>query len=230
MKTDIENNSKIDNAYKNFNYIIEKKLPYKFSYLDKWIFKESELLIKEARQLENKINSPVKNKNKLFRTYQRGTIVKADFGIGIGSEMSQIHFAIVLNNFDNPRNNVLTVIPLTSKINKFNLYLGTLIIDLLIKKIQIEFEPISKKINNNIIINKDEKIKLNNLNNLIIYYKKNIKCTFACCNLITTISKQRIFLPENKYDIIGKARCSNEIMDKIDTEIKKMFTLTHEKK
>ena len=58
--------------------------------------------------------------------------------------MSQVHFAIVINNYDNPKNNVLTVIPLTSKENRFNLYLGTLIIDLLLAKVENEFKSIKK--------------------------------------------------------------------------------------
>ena len=61
---------------------------------------------------------------------------------------------------------------------------------------------------------------------LCVSLKLYIKKTYACCNLITTISKERIFPPINEYDIIGKARCSNEILNDIDKEIKKNFTLT----
>ena len=144
--------------------------------------------------------------------------------------MSQIHFAIVLNNYDNPNNNILTVIPLTSKSSKFNLYLGTLVMDILLKKIEDEFQPIKEKLENNELLTIKESTKLNKLNTLISYYKSNVKGTYACCSLITTVSKERIFLPVNEYDIIGRARCSSEIMNQIDEEIKKRFTLTSNSK
>ena len=56
--------------------------------------------------------------------------------------MSQVHFAIVLNNYDNPKNNVLTVIPLTSKPSKYNLDLKNLVINKLIEKIKKELVKI----------------------------------------------------------------------------------------
>lgn len=215
---------RLDKSYNNYHKIINKKLPYKFSYLDEWLLKKSKLLNNESNRLMTELEGVQNTKRQLFKTYQRGTIVKVDFGVGIGSEMSQIHFAIVLNNYDNPKNNILTVIPLTSKRSKFNLYLGTLIIDALINKIQKELEPIEKKINNSEDITIEEHTKMNKLKTLLEYYKSNVKSTFACCSLITTVSKERIFLPINEYDIIGRAKCPTEIMDKIDEETKKRFT------
>lgn len=234
MNAEVENNIhekiRIDISYNNFHKIIDKNLPYKFSYLDEWLLKKSKILDKESEYLEKSLKNPLNVKRQRFRTYQRGTIVKVDFGIGLGSEMSQIHFAIVLNNYDNPNNNILTVIPLTSKSSKFNLYLGTLVMDILLKKIEDEFQPIKEKLDNNELLTIKESTKLNKLNTLISYYKSNVKGTYACCSLITTVSKERIFLPVNEYDIIGRARCSSEIMNQIDEEIKKRFTLTSNSK
>ena len=123
---ELKNSTKLDKSYATYRKIINYQLPYKFSYLDDWLLKKSNLLLAESKQLYNKIN--LQNNNisllsKNYKKYQRGTIVKVDFGIGIGSEMSQVHFAIVLNNYDNYKNNVLTVIPLTSNKGKFNLNL-----------------------------------------------------------------------------------------------------------
>lgn len=70
--------------------------------------------------------------------------------------------------------------------------------------------------------NSESKIK--KLDTLITYYKSNIKNTYACISLITTISKTRILQPINEFDIIGRERCSNEVMDKIDGEILHRFT------
>ena len=159
--------------------------------------------------------------------YKRGTIIKVDFGVGLGSEMSQVHFAIVLNKYDNQNNNVLTVIPLTSKEKRFNLDLGPLILEKLVKKIQKELLTlgVEEELKENNRYVKTEKIaKVKKLTSLLEYYKKNQKNTFACCSLITTISKSRIIGPINEFDILGRARCSSEVMDLIDKTIINYFT------
>ena len=214
-KETLKDKIKIDKAYLNYNKIIEKQLPYKFSYLDEWALKKSKKLLKEAEILE-------KSQENKFRVFKRGTIIKVDFGVGLGSEMSQVHFAIVLNNFDNPKNNVLTVLPLTSKKGKHNLDLGGLVIGKLINKINNEIINIIKEEKNT--QNPVNSIKIKKLETLLSYYKSNVKNTYGCCSLITTISKNRIFPPINEYDIIGSARCSSEVMEKIDNEVKKRFT------
>lgn len=206
---EVNNNIKLDKSYINYNNIINKKLPYKFTYLDDWLLKKSNLLLEETKLLENK-------ENKNYKNYEIGTIINVDFGVSLGSEISQVHFAIVLNNYDNPKNNILTVIPLTSTKSKFNLNLKSLITDLI-----IEIEQEIKKLENSKNINK--KVKLTKLYNVLNYYKTNKKNTFACCSLITTISKTRILFPINEYDIIGRKKCSKEIMDLIDSDIKNKF-------
>ncbi len=125
--------------------------------------------------------------------------------------MSQIHFAIVLNNYDNYKNNILTVIPLTSTNSKFNLDLKSLIHDLI--------EEIQQQID----LCENDKIKETKLHNVLDYYKCNKKNTYACCSLITTISKTRILSPINEYDIIGRKKCSKYILDLIDNDIKDKF-------
>lgn len=129
-------NIRLNKAFNNYKKIVDKKLPYKFSYLDEWMLKSSNLLLKETNK-----------EGKTYRTYKRGTIIKADFGVNMGSEMSQVHFAIVLNKVDNPRNNVLTVLPLTSKKGKFNLCLKTLIVNKLVEKLEIEAKYLQDELN-----------------------------------------------------------------------------------
>lgn len=215
MQLKTKDKIKLDEAYTNYRKIIEKDLPYKFSYLEEWTLKKSEMLLDEVEKFEKCIPNK-------FKVYKRGTLIKVNFGVGLGSEMSQIHFAIVLNNYDNPKNNVLTVIPLTSKANNYNLDLGNLVIGKLIEKIKKELINlgINEELNNDKIY--EEKRK--KLNTLLTYYNNNFKTTYACCDLITTISKSRIIYPINEYDIIGREKCSNEVMDKIDYEISKRFT------
>lgn len=212
----IKEKIKLDKAYVNYHKIIDKNLPYKFSYLDEWMLKKSKMLLEESENIENSIPNK-------FRVYNRGAIIKADFGVGLHSEMSQIHFAIVLNNYDNPKNSVLTVVPLTSKESRFNLDLGGLVIEKLIEKVKKEL--VNLGIQEELEIkNPIDEVKARKLNTLLSYYKSNIKNTYACCDLITTISKTRIFHPINEYDIIGREKCSKEVMDKIDKEILQRFT------
>ena len=212
---ELKNNLKIDKSYINYNNIINKKLSYKFSYLDDWLLKKSKLLLREAETLqrielqrEKKLIPTPKN----YKKYERGTIIKVDFGVSLGSEMSQIHFAIVLNNYDNYKNNVLTVVPLTSTDSKFNLNLKSLIHNL-IEEIQEQLKYC-----------KDDPVKEKKLHNVLDYYKTNKNNTYACCSLITTISKTRILSPINEYDIIGRKKCSKDILDLIDNDIKDKFT------
>lgn len=182
--------------------------------------KNSKLLLSETKEYDNQIG-------KIYKTYKRGTIIKVDFGVNLGSEMSQVHFAIVLNNYDNTKNNVLTVIPLTSKESKFNLDLKDLVIDKLIEKIKKELLKIVIKEEFDFKDRKltiEEQIKIKKLYNVLDYYRSNQKNTYACSSLITTISKTRIFKPINEYDFVGKERCSEEVMNKIDKELIEKFT------
>lgn len=216
-KNNLKEKIKLDTSYVNYHNIIDKKLPYKFAYLDEWLLKNSKLLLTETNKYETKT----------YKTYKRGTIIKVDFGVNLGSEMSQVHFAIVLNNYGNPKNNILTVIPLTSKKSKFNLNLNSLVIDKLIDKIKKELLKIGIKEEldfENKELTIEEKVKIRKLYTLLTYYKSNQKNTYACCSLITTISKTRIFKPINEYDFIGKERCSNEVMNQIDKELIEKFT------
>lgn len=211
----LNNLIKIEKAYMIYGNIVQKNLPFKFKYLEDWQLIKSKKLLEEANILE--YNLCKKNTNKIvpnYKKFKRGTLIRVDFGVGLGSEMSQVHFAIVLNKYDNIKNNILTVVPLTSQEGKFNLDLGSLVIDELIKKIA------SEKIS---CFSSDEKeiidsVKLNKLKVLENYYSSKVKRTYACCCLVTTISKTRIFKPINEYDIIGKSICSNEVMNKIDED------------
>ena len=51
-------------------------------------------------------------------SFKRGSIIKVNLGFNIGHELGGLHYCIVLDKFDNPRNGTLNVIPLTSKKNK----------------------------------------------------------------------------------------------------------------
>lgn len=98
------NYNRIEKAFKNYKNILKLNND-KFITLDRWLEKESNIFIKET----------INNLNKKYPKFKRGQIIKVDFGINIGSELSHTHFAIVLNSDDSLYNDNITVIPITSK-------------------------------------------------------------------------------------------------------------------
>ena len=161
--------------------------------------------------------------------YPRGSIVRVDFGVNIGSELSNQHFAITLSKKDGIYNNTIIVIPLTSKKHKNYINLGKLISDGYLKKLQNEVNKIQDRINKTDIKNIDSNSKflseLREINKILKYYKS-IKDNFsyACIDQIRTISKLNILPPINKYDIVGNYKCPKDIMCAIDKNIVKTYT------
>lgn len=118
---------KIDKSMDNYKYVYYSGCN-KFNKIGNWLEKQSSIF---KTEIDNK---KVKKPN-----FKRGQIIKVDFGVNIGSELSNSHFAIVLNSDDNTSVDNLTVIPLTSKKGYKRLYIGNILKD---------FEKI-KKYNNN---------------------------------------------------------------------------------
>ena len=164
--------------------------------------------------------------------FHRGDIIKVNLGFNIGSEFGGLHYCVVLNKKDNPKNGVLNVIPLTSKkankkYPKSCVNLENELYDILNKNIQkedVRLSELLKKLENldDIPKNIQESISkemkyINELKESINKYKKE---SIALINQITTISKQRIF-----YDAaLKKVRLSNESLDLIDKQVIKFFT------
>ena len=107
--------NKIDIACNNFKQVHQSN-KIKFKTLDDWLNKESNIFLKE-----------VNSKNKTFKKYLRGQIVKVDFGINIGSELCYTHFAIVITKKDSIYSDIITVIPITSKNGNNRISLGNLL-------------------------------------------------------------------------------------------------------
>ncbi len=116
MKTEVENQiEKIEESCENYKYSYNSKHP-KFLKLGNWLEKESTIFKNEAN-----------NKNQNKPNFKRGEIIKIDFGINLGSELSNTHFAIVLNNDDNNSVDNITVLPLTSKPGYKRIYIGNIL-------------------------------------------------------------------------------------------------------
>ena len=105
-----------------------------------------------------------------------------------------------------------------------------------IDKLEINIKDLEKKIKNKdiniekIIVEKENiDFQIEKLDFLIKYYENNLKVTYGCTNLITTISKFRLISPINEYDIVGKARCSDEVLNIIDNDIIQKLTNSQDK-
>lgn len=107
--------SKINKASRKFKFVSKSK-KLKFRYLPDWV-------LSEATYFEKEVTNPVRN----HKIYKRGSLVFVDFGVNVGNELSGHHFGIVLNKKDSKRNGVLTVVPVSSKSNKFSVQLDGII-------------------------------------------------------------------------------------------------------
>lgn len=220
----------------NERFINESLSGYpKFQFLPFWLKNKSNYLEKERLR-------PTRFK----KIYKRGSIVYVDFGINVGNELSGNHFAIVINNRDNERNGVLTVIPISSK-KKWNyLELGRIIEISSIKHFASERDKINSKIKNI----KNELIELRDADDatllswdsealnkkvglledevkaydkVFLAYQKYSKDSFAMPLSIQTVSKDRI-REINKHDPSGKIKAPANIMDKIDRAVLANYT------
>ncbi len=106
---------KIDNSCKNYKCAYNSNHE-KFVKLGNWLEKESTIF-------KNEVNRKIFNKP----NFKKGEIIKVDFGVNLGSELSHTHFAIVLNNDNNSVDNI-TVVPLTSKPGYKRFCLGKLLL------------------------------------------------------------------------------------------------------
>lgn len=118
MDTEIKEKTqiiKIDESCRDYKYAYNSKHK-KFLKLGNWLKKESSIFKNETK---NKIyNNP---------NFKQGEIIKVDFGINIGSELSNTHFAIVLNSDDNNNVDNITVLPLTSKPGYKRIFIGNIL-------------------------------------------------------------------------------------------------------
>lgn len=143
-----------------------------------------------------------------YERYKRGQIILVNFSPSTGSETSGKHLAIVLTKKDQPVNGVLTVIPLTSKNKKYYLPLGNILLPELSVHLNNEYE----------------KMKISKFKHIVDTYLKMNKDSFAMVGNITTISKFRVVKPMGKYDPIKKFKVDDDILNKIDDELKRLFT------
>lgn len=190
------------------------------------------------------IKSEATFKPNMLINYKRGQIVFVNFGYRIGSELGGNHYAIVLDVKNSKYNNTLTVVPLKSFKNKITNYskiyhvrLGEAVTQLLLSKANNIITETSKEIIDDATISsyKDEDLstltnKLPNLKrklriarNILDYTKKLSKESVADIGQITTISKQRINMPQKADDILANIIIPNELLAEIDKKINYLY-------
>ena len=179
-----------------------------------------------------------------LKSYKRGDVIKANLGYNIGNEVGGLHYCIVLDKKNALSSGTLTVVPLTS-IKENKAYHSSTVnigdeIYLSLKNKHTEkhlgfvrkFNELSKSgfLKSNAPTS-DNEIKelqqltsdlnyLNKMNNEISKMKKG---SIVLVNQITTISKQRIYTPQNNTDILSGVKISSKSLDLIDNKIKELF-------
>ncbi|HCW3603693.1 TPA: type II toxin-antitoxin system PemK/MazF family toxin [Staphylococcus aureus] len=161
-----------------------------------------------------------KNHKGFYPKFKQGEIVFVDFGINVNKEFSSSHFAIVMNKNDSNTEDIVNVIPLSSKENKkyvkmnfdlkweyfFRLFLNLISAQNNTVKLKEDFNKkypediITKDFNNEFILDTLEvEDKLNEINrsvNNIVSAMDKVKklkgSSYACVNSFQPISKFRI--------------------------------------
>lgn len=206
-------------AFENNLKISSLNLHDKFNSFEAWECTKSKRLIYEIGL----------NKDKKYARFPRGSIIKVDFGVNVGGEFSEQHFAITLSKKDSIYSNSIIVVPLTSKKHKNTIDLGKLISESYIKSLQKELEKIQDEMQeidiDNCEFNPNFKKQIEEMEKILKYYKT-IKDNFSYARIdqIRTISKLNILPKINKYDIVGNYKCPNNLMKIIDKNIVKVYT------
>lgn len=211
--------AKLLQAFENNLKISGMNLNDKYNSFEAWELTKSKRLLYELTLPQDK----------KYMRYPRGSIIKVDFGVNVGSEFSEQHFAITLSKKDGIYNNTITVIPLTSKKHKNCISLDKLISTSYMQSLQKKIEELQESIQEidieNCEFNPNYMKEIKEIKKILKYYKS-IKDNFsyACIEQIRTVSKLNVLPPINKYDIVGNYKCPKNIMDTIDKNIVKFYT------
>lgn len=211
--------SRLLQAFENNLKISSLNLGNKFDSFEAWECTKSKRLLYEIGL----------KKDKKYVRYPRGSIIKVDFGVNVGGEFSEQHFAITLTKRDGIYSNSIIVLPLTSKKHKNTIDLGKLISNSYIKSLQDEINRLQNTVDeidiDNCEFNPDFKKQIKQIEEILKYYKT-IKDNFSYARIdqIRTISKLNILPKINEYDIVGNFKCPKNIMADIDKNIVRVYT------
>lgn len=226
-----ENELKRDTIIHKNNSLNRLDLSF-MKHIDLKEYKQSNLLAYWINDFSNYHDNERTFDTTKLKTFKRGDIIKVNLGYNIGNELGGLHYCIVLDKFDNPRNGTLNIIPLTSKKEnktypKSCVSLGNEIYTILSANIAKENQKLNELLRE---LDKLENIPIDFQNAISAQMRYMDKLgkeinkmkldSIALINQITTISKQRIF----DDIILRKVRLSSKSLDLIDSKISYYFT------
>lgn len=186
-----------------------------------------------------------------LRRYKRGEIIKVHLGFNVGSEEGGLHYAVVVDKNNAKSSPVVTIVPLTSvkpntnihSLKRGSIFLGNELFTSLNAKISSSHKNLNNELSTlqRILDSVDENLSDEEMQSLVTRVKNCKKesevftrmrrevlkmkiGSIALINQITTVSKIRIYDPKTDHDVLSNIKLSNEKLDLIDAELKKMFT------
>lgn len=169
-----------------------------------------------------------------YKKFERGSIIKVNFGFNVGSELNFPHYAIVLSKNDSKYNPMLIVAPMTSikettnlsKLGKNRLNISNAFYLAVYNKLAIalnEITDITDKYVDSMPYDPEfvKKVKLSKK-----HYDELEKMktgSLVHINQIRAISKMRVLQPLNKDDILDGIKISSNILDEINNRIKQVY-------
>ena len=104
---------------------ISKEKEYVLNQIDSFIenlasddLKKANIFTKQLKQYINMLCFERKFNPSRNIAYERGNVIRVDFGYNVGCELGGPHYAVVLNNYGNQKSSTLNVVPLSSKKDK----------------------------------------------------------------------------------------------------------------
>lgn len=95
----------LDEIHRMYDQNLLAHTSTKYQFLPQTTKRISEMMLREARDQERRN----------YRKFKRGSLVFVEFGVNVGKELSNRHWAVVLNKSDYVSNGTLTVVPVSSK-------------------------------------------------------------------------------------------------------------------
>lgn len=175
--------------------------------------------------------------------YERGSIVKVNFGFRIGNEHGGLHYAVVIDNNNSIRSGAVTVVPLKSKktgrtLHQHHVDLGSEIYE----KIQLRNNTLIQSINQKLSglrtklasAEEPEAIEINSQIQEIVKEDKALKKirkelskmqggSIALLDQVTTVSKMRIYDPQSGFGVLSGVKLSSEGLNAIDQKMRELF-------
>ena len=168
-----------------------------------------------------------------LKTYERGDIIKVNLGYNIGNEEGGLHYCVVLDKNNLKSSGIITVAPLTSYKGKplhfSSVFIGKEIYTNFKEKYDTLMIQLSSKINSmNLDKASQEEITsaLEDLNTIKKMDEEMIKMkkgSVVLVSQITTVSKQRIYDPQRKNDVLAGLKLSDASLDLINNKIKELY-------